>query len=98
MNTTKPANERANFAAVFSICWFSYAIAYFCRVNLTVAMPYLMAAYGWDKLTLGIIAGGFFWAYAIGQLINGIIGDKAMSAFKQLHCGFAFTDTAFAHH
>jgi len=58
------------------MCWFSYAAAYLCRVNYSVSMPYLMAEYGWDKAHAGVVAGGFFWAYACGQLINGIIGDR----------------------
>lgn len=58
------------------MCWFSYAAAYLCRVNYTASMPYLMSEYGWDKVHAGMVAGGFFWAYACGQLINGIIGDR----------------------
>jgi len=72
---------RKNFYLTFAICWVSYAVAYFCRVNLTVSMPYLIDAFGWDKFTLGLVAGCFFWAYAIGQLINGIIGDKFRPRF-----------------
>ena len=72
---------RKNFYLTFAICWISYAVAYFCRVNLTVSMPYLIDAFGWDKFTLGLVAGCFFWAYAIGQLINGIIGDKFRPRF-----------------
>lgn len=69
------------FYLVFSVCWFSYAVAYFCRVNLSVSMPFLMEVYSWDKLTLGMIAGGFFWAYAAGQLVNGVIGDRFQPRF-----------------
>ncbi len=61
---------------IFLMCWAAYAIAYLGRVNFSVSMQSLMTAYGLDTLKLGIIAGAFFWAYAIGQLINGNIGDR----------------------
>ncbi len=57
-------------------CCFVYGCAYFCRVNLSISIPYLQAEFGWDKAVIGLIASSFFWAYAIGQLLNGVIGDR----------------------
>ena len=72
-------DNRKSLPVVFSVCWFSYASAYLCRINFVVTMSYLSSLYGWDKIYLGMVAGGFFWAYACGQLINGIIGDRFSS-------------------
>lgn len=58
------------------LCWCAYSTAYFCRVNLSVALPYLQAEFGYSKSLLGTVASAFFWLYAIGQLINGVLGDR----------------------
>jgi len=72
----KKLNFKKTLPVIFFVCWSSYATAYLCRINFTVTMPYLSASYNWDKVYLGMVASGFFWAYACGQLINGIIGDR----------------------
>ena len=59
-----------------SLCWLAYVTAYFGRVNLSISLPYLQEAYGYSKASLGIVAGGFFTAYAAGQFINGVLGDR----------------------
>lgn len=58
------------------ICWLIYTSAYFCRVNYSLAIPFLQTEFGWDKTTVGMLASAFFWAYAAGQFINGRIGDR----------------------
>ena len=58
------------------LCWLAYVTAYFGRVNLSISLPYLQEACGLSKASLGIIAGGFFTAYAAGQFINGVLGDR----------------------
>lgn len=64
---------------IFLLCWAAYAAAYFCRVNLSVALPEIGAQYGWSRAALGTIGSSFFWAYAAGQLINGYLGDRVSS-------------------
>jgi len=61
------------------LCWFIYSCAYLCRVNYSMAVPFMQAAFGWDKAAAGMMAGGFFWAYAAGQVVNGRIGDRVNS-------------------
>ncbi|MEL7601735.1 MAG: MFS transporter [Bacillota bacterium] len=63
-------------ASMLFVCWLIYTSAYFCRVNLSLAIPSLQMEFGWDKTTIGMLSGAFFWAYAAGQLINGRIGDQ----------------------
>jgi OPA family glycerol-3-phosphate transporter-like MFS transporter len=64
-----------NFVVVSALCWFAYVAANFGRVNLSIALPNLREAYGYSNTALGMIALGFFAAYAVGQLINGFLGD-----------------------
>jgi OPA family glycerol-3-phosphate transporter-like MFS transporter len=49
--------------------------AYFGRINLSIILPNLHDTLGYSNASLGMIALCFFTAYAIGQLINGFIGD-----------------------
>jgi OPA family glycerol-3-phosphate transporter-like MFS transporter len=58
------------------LCWFAYVTAYFGRVNLSITLSFLSEAYGYSKSSLGLVASGFFIAYAAGQLVNGVLGDR----------------------
>jgi sugar phosphate permease len=37
----------------------------------------MRAELGWDVGTVGLIGGAFLWVYALGQLINGTLGQRA---------------------
>jgi OPA family glycerol-3-phosphate transporter-like MFS transporter len=62
---------------IFALSWLSYASFYLCRVNLAVALPAIRADLGWDRSTVGLIGSVFLWIYALGQLINGALGQRA---------------------
>jgi OPA family glycerol-3-phosphate transporter-like MFS transporter len=69
------SEKPVNFRLIAGLCWFAYISAYFGRVNLSIALPYLHDNYGYSNTSLGTIAASFFVAYAAGQLINGFLGD-----------------------
>ncbi len=56
--------------------WFAYTLFYFGRLNYAVAMPVMRESLGWTTETLGYISTAFFWVYAVGQLVNGYLGDR----------------------
>ncbi len=56
--------------------WSSYATYYFGRVNLSIVIPVLLATYGLTKYHLGLVASGFFFAYAIGQFLHGQLSER----------------------
>lgn len=60
----------------FWLIWTSYATYYFGRVNLSIVIPILLATYGLSKYHLGLVASGFFFAYAIGQFLHGHISER----------------------
>jgi OPA family glycerol-3-phosphate transporter-like MFS transporter len=64
------------FWQLIILSWFVYVLAYFGRVNLSIAIPLVEKEYGYSKATLGFLASGFFAAYAGGQFINGVLGDR----------------------
>jgi len=56
--------------------WLAYAGFYLCRKTIAVAQPEYMKQFGWREIDVGIILSGYLTAYAIGQFINGAIGDR----------------------
>ncbi len=56
--------------------WITYASFYLGRVNISVAMPSIMAEYDISKTNMGLVLTALFMMYAIGQFVNGQLGDK----------------------
>jgi OPA family glycerol-3-phosphate transporter-like MFS transporter len=56
--------------------WITYAAYYLGRVNLSTALPAMEADLAFSKGQLGLLTTGYFWSYALGQLINGQLGDR----------------------
>ncbi len=61
---------------VFMGCWVMYASYYLARVNLSLAQPIVRDDLGMTDIQMGWIATGMLIAYGIGQVINGILGDR----------------------
>ena len=40
-------------------------------------LPAIQTDLGWDVGTVGLIGGIFLWVYALGQLVNGTLGQRA---------------------
>ena len=85
--------------------WISYAMFYIGRVNMSIAIPGIMDVYGYTKTVMGVILTALFGAYALGQFVNGQLGDKfggrimiflglMLSAVFNLLFGFSSTLTA----
>ncbi len=73
MDNQKPTKFRWMILAV--IC-FMYLITYMDRTNISVVAPSIMKEYGFNKITMGVIFSAFTWAYALGQVPGGLIGDR----------------------
>lgn len=61
---------------VFISIWITYSAFYLTRVNMSIAIPGIMKEFGYSKTVLGGILTCLFITYAIGQFINGQLGDK----------------------
>ena len=57
------------------ICFLTYLTAYLCRVNFSASLTSLSAARALEYDLLGAAGAAFFAVYAVGQLINGFLGD-----------------------
>jgi OPA family glycerol-3-phosphate transporter-like MFS transporter len=85
----------------FITVWVTYMAFYLGRVNIGIAKPFMMAEFGIDPATFGIIGTALFIMYAIGQFVNGQLGDKfgarrvvaiglIVSAIINILMGFSF--------
>ena len=64
---------------MFWLMWVTYASFYLCRVNISVALPGIMDEFGLTKTNMGLVLSALFLMYAVGQFINGQLGDKLNS-------------------
>lgn len=62
---------------MFGLLWTGYAAYYLCRVNFAVAQPAILKDFpSWTSAEIGSIPSAFALAYAIGQLVNGTLGQR----------------------
>lgn len=86
-----------------SLCFLAYLAVYLARNVLSAVTP-AMQAQGFAKDAIGLTSSIYFYAYAIGQLINGFVGDrikaKYMMSFGLLLAGvsnFLFAQLNLTH-
>ena len=58
-----------------ALAWVVYAAYYLGRVNISTALPAMQSALGLTAAQVGLFGTLFFWVYAVGQLVNGRLGD-----------------------
>ena len=59
-----------------SVCAVSYLAVYTARNVLSICTPSMVAEGFSTTETIGTLSSAFFLCYAVGQLVNGIIGDR----------------------
>jgi OPA family glycerol-3-phosphate transporter-like MFS transporter len=76
----KPAVLDARFRSRRAQNWvflgLMYAMFYMARYNLSVADPYLLKAFGWTKVDLGILKSAGLITYGISVFLNGPLADR----------------------
>jgi OPA family glycerol-3-phosphate transporter-like MFS transporter len=60
----------------WSVVGLLYTSFYMCRYNLSIANKPLSDEFGFSKADMGDILGAQFYAYAIGQVVNGLLTDR----------------------
>ena len=61
---------------VFWLLWSAYASYYLCRVNFAVAQPAILKEFpSWTGAQIGSIPSTYAAVYAIGQIVNGTLGQ-----------------------
>ena len=67
--------EARNAIILAVMCFVAYLAVYFLRNILSTVTPQMISAGEFTDAHIGLLSGVFFAAYAVGQLINGILGD-----------------------
>ncbi|MBL9114473.1 MAG: MFS transporter [Verrucomicrobiaceae bacterium] len=73
---TKPREFTPDQKLVVWVLWLTYGSFYFCRNNLGVAVPGIMAEFGHSKMEMGAVLMGLKLAYGLGQVINGQLAER----------------------
>ncbi len=60
----------------FTLLWTAYAAYYLCRMNFAVAQPLIPQEFGWTDAQIGAIPSCYAACYAIGQFVNGQLGER----------------------
>lgn len=60
------------YLLLFSLLYMTH---YCSRLNLTNASALMIEQLHWTKADIGVLTSALFWAYGIGQLINGRLGE-----------------------
>ena len=61
---------------IFLSMFFGYIVFYMCRKNISVALPAIQEALGYNAIELGLLGSSLYFSYAAGKFINGIIADN----------------------
>lgn len=61
---------------LFFLCWLVYCTSYLGRLNYSAAMTVMMKENVLDSSQAGFISMLYFFAYGIGQMVNGFLGDR----------------------
>lgn len=83
----KPAVRNA--VLLGTLCSVSYLAVYLARNVLSAVSPQMTQSGNFTNEQIGLLSSVYFVAYAVGQLINGIIGDK-LKAKYMLSLGLLF--------
>lgn len=76
--TIKPEAKKAIY--IGTLCSVSYLAVYFARNILGAVTPHMIES-GFTEAFIGSVSSVYFLCYAVGQLINGIIGDKIKAKY-----------------
>ena len=81
MEVTEQKRERRKAIQIGSIAVFSYLACYYMRHLLSVTTPLMTNEGASTKEVLGTLSSFYMLAYAVGQLLNGIVGDRLKAKY-----------------
>eukprot|EP00894_Picocystis_sp_ML_P005496 jgi/Pico_ML_1/56013/g1614.t1 len=71
--TSKPIKQRH---VVVALCALSTFVCYADRINMSVTILHMAAAYEWSSVTQGWILSSFFYGYILTQVVGGLLAQK----------------------
>ena len=73
MNNTK---DKCSQNTIIWLCWFVYTLAYLGRYSYNANINLIMTDFDVNHATAGMVTTCFFFAYGIGQVVNGFLCKK----------------------
>jgi hypothetical protein len=61
---------------ILTFSFVGYAVYYFSRVNISMAIPQMQADLGYSKAQLGLVVSALQVSYGIGKFANGVLADR----------------------
>ncbi len=86
--------DAKNAFYIGAVCVLGYVVCYFARNLLGVVSPYMMEEGLYDIQFIGLLSTSNMLFYAVGQLVNGIIGDRIKSKYM-IGCGLTFSGICY---
>ena len=73
--TPDPKSPKFRFV-VMGALWMTAFFLFLDRVNISLAVPYIMDELGLTGVETGVILSAYYWGYILGQLGGGIASDR----------------------
>ena len=73
---TDTKKKKSKALLLIFLCWIVYMVSYFGKVNYSANITQIVDFYGVTKAQAGIAPTFFFFAYGVGQFINGAFSRK----------------------
>lgn len=77
----KLSKNAKNAFMLGALCSISYFAVYIARNILGAVTPKIIESGAFDEVEIGAMSSFYFGAYAIGQLINGMVGDRIKAKY-----------------
>jgi len=71
-----PKAPRTSPMPTILLCFFANILCFLDRVNISIAAPFIMQAYGWDEARMGIVFSAFFAGYVLFMIPSGVLADR----------------------
>ena len=75
-SSAQAAEMRRWQSRTFGTVWVTYFTFYLCRYNMPVAKTRMCETFSWDAEQFGMVFTALTIAYAVGQFVNGQLGDR----------------------
>ena len=69
-------NRKASSNLLIWLCWLMYTVSYFGKVNYSANIAQMVDAFHITKAEAGLAQTFFFFAYGVGQVVNGLLCKK----------------------
>ncbi len=74
-DTSPGAFTAVRWRVLLLIC-LMYLITFMDRANISIAAPDMLQEFGISKSAMGVVFSAFLWAYSLGQIPGGWVGDR----------------------